>query len=537
MTRKAWARALEYTNKNAARTLPAVIDLPGQPQNDRIALLDQTETLTYRTLAIQMNRYARWAIDNRIAGETVALLMPNSCNYAAIWLGLTRAGCKVALLNTNLSPSALKHCITVAGAKYTIAIDELESVETLWPILAQNADPLDMPYPDPQDVALYIYTSGTTGLPKAVKITHRRISEWSYWFAGMIDAKPQDRLYNCLPMYHSIGGIVAIGSMLVVGGSVVIRERFSTSRFWSDVAESGCTVFQYIGELCRYLVAGPSDPNERNHQLRLAVGNGLQADVWLKFQDRFDIPHILEYYAATEGMLSLYNCEGKPGAIGRIPPYLEKFFAVKLIQVDQETGQPLRNADGFCIISATDEPGEAICPIKDRSFDGYNDVAASQSKIIHSVFVDGDRWYRTGDLMRKDASGFYFFLDRLGDTFRWKGENVSTTEVANVMRSCPGVTDAIVYGVQVSGNEGRAGMAAITTTEEFCFEGLTAHLNQHLPAYARPIFIRLCDTLDATGTFKPMKGRFAREGYIGATDPVWCYVESIEKFEQLGTWL
>ena len=383
------------------------------------------------------------------------------------------------------------------------------------------------PFPSPHDVALFIYTSGTTGLPKAAKITHRRITEWSFWFAGMTNATPSDSLYNCLPMYHSIGGIVAIGSMLVVGGCVVIRERFSASRFWDDVVKSECTIFQYIGELCRYLTLMPTKPVERQHRLRLAVGNGLQANVWRHFQDRFLIPQVLEYYAATEGVLSLYNCEGKPGSIGRIPPMLEPYFATKLIRVNQETGEPIRDAAGFCIVCDHEEPGEAVSLIReDRTFDGYNDVEASMRKILHNVFVAGDRWYRTGDLMRKDAAGFYFFVDRLGDTFRWKGENVSTTEVANVVRSCPGVLDAIVYGVEVAGNEGRAGMAAITTSGDFSFERLAGHLQHNLPAYARPLFVRLCQSLDTTGTFKLAKARFVAEGYTSVGDPIYAWQDN-----------
>jgi fatty-acyl-CoA synthase len=266
----------------------------------------------------------------------------------------------------------------------------------------------------------------------------------------------------------------------------------------------------------------PPNTIERDHKLRLAVGNGLQAGVWRTFQDRFAIPQILEYYAATEGVLSLYNCDGKPGSIGRIPPMLEPHFAIKLIQVDQETGEPVRGASSFCTVCDSDEAGEAIKLITgDRIFDGYNDAEASNRKIIQNVFVAGDRWYRTGDLLRKDTAGFYFFVDRLGDTFRWKGENVSSTDVANVVRACPGILDAIVYGVQVEGNEGRAGMAAITTTDEFAFEKLATHLKRHLPSYARPIYVRRCESLDTTGTFKLAKARFVAEGYMNASDPVW----------------
>lgn len=533
-----WVRAMEGAKKSAHLTLPGLIDELAATHGDRVALNDGRDVLTYHRLALRMNRYARWAIARGIAGKTVALLMPNRSDYVAIWLGLTRVGCTVALLNTNLPHASLAHCLAISGAEFLITPEFVAVVDTglltermvlavvKWPLDETEWDGSPLiapPSPSPDDVALYIYTSGTTGLPKAAKITHRRITEWSYWFAGMIDATPHDSLYNCLPMYHSIGGIVAVGSMLVAGGSVVIRERFSASRFWDDVVQSQCTIFQYIGELLRYLALAPTQPGEREHRLRLVVGNGLQANVWRIIQERFAIPQILEYYAATEGVLSLYNCDGKPGAIGRIPPMLEPYFAVKLLRVDQETGEPLRR-DGFCMVSECDEPGEAITLIRDgHGFDGYNDVEASRRKILRNVFADGDRWYRTGDLMRKDAAGFYYFLDRLGDTFRWKGENISTTEVANVVRCCPGVSDAIVYGVEVAGNEGRAGMAAITINGAFDFALLASHLKQHLPSYARPVFVRVCDSLDTTGTFKLAKGRFVAEGYLHTSDPIWYH--------------
>jgi fatty-acyl-CoA synthase len=501
---KRWVRALDGVKKSAHLTLPGLIEELALTHGDRIALTDGTDVLTYHHLALRMNRYARWAIKRQIVGKTVALLMPNCAEYVAI--------CAQFLITSDFI-GAVNDAGVLAISKWPLS--EMESIDGSTLIEA---------FPSPHDVALFIYTSGTTGLPKAAKITHRRVTEWSFWFAGMTNATPHDCLYNCLPLYHSIGGIVAIGSMLVAGGSVVIRERFSASRFWDDVVKSQCTIFQYIGELCRYLTMAPVNPVEQQHRLRLAVGNGLQANVWRNFQDRFAIPQILEYYAATEGVMSLYNCEGKPGSIGRIPPILEPYFATKLIRVDQETGEPVRNAAGFCVVADCDEPGEAISLIReDRSFDGYHDVEASLRKMLRSVFTADDRWYRTGDLMRKDAAGFYYFLDRLGDTYRWKGENVSTTEVANVVRSCPGVLDAIVYGVAVEDNEGRAGMAAITTTKCFSFDALTQHVEQHLPSYARPLFVRLCDSLDTTGTFKLAKSRFAAEGYLHTSDPIWWY--------------
>ena len=250
---------------------------------------------------------------------------------------------------------------------------------------------------------------------------------------------PSDRMYCCLPMYHSIGGVVAIGAALVAGASVFIRERFSASRFWDDVADRDCTLFQYIGELCRYLVAAPPHPREQAHRLRLACGNGLRRDVWEAFQSRFGIPQILEFYAATEGSFSLYNAEGKPGAIGRIPSYLAHRFPVALVKFDVDTGAPARGPDGFCVRCAPDEPGEAIGKIAAGvgRFEGYTDAEASAKKVLRNVFAEGDAWYRTGDLMRRDRAGFFYFVDRVGDTFRWKGENVSTGEVEEVIAACP----------------------------------------------------------------------------------------------------
>jgi fatty-acyl-CoA synthase len=259
-----------------------------------------------------------------------------------------------------------------------------------------------------------------------------------------MDIGPDDRMYDCLPMYHSVGGVVATGALLVRGGSVVVREKFSVSQFWDDIADWNCTLFQYIGELCRYLVNAPAHPRERAHRLRLACGNGLRADTWEKFQSRFAIPKILEFYAATEGNVSLYNVEGKIGAIGRVPPFLSHRFPLTLVKFDVVSGEPTRDAQGRAIRCATDEVGEAIGRIGHGSadaggeFEGYTGAADTERKILRDVFEAGDAWFRTGDLMRRDERGFYFFVDRVGDTFRWKGENVATSEVAAALMEFTG---------------------------------------------------------------------------------------------------
>jgi fatty-acyl-CoA synthase len=450
----------------------------------------------------------------------------------AVWLGLTRVGCVVALLNTSQTGSVLAHSLQIADVQAVVLTDDLASHLgdderprfALKDLVSGNdaSDvPIDRVFPQPDDLALLIYTSGTTGLPKATQVTHRRIVEWSYWFAGMIDAKPDDRLYNCLPMYHSVGGIVAVGSMLVAGGSVVVRERFSASRFWEDVVQTECTIFQYIGELCRYLLQCPERAAERSHRLRLAVGNGLAGTIWPPFQARFNVPQILEFYAATEGGLSLYNVEGKPGSIGRVPPFLA---GPRIVRCDTATGAIARGEDGYCIACGADEIGEAISPLsRERVFDGYTDRAASEKKLLRDVFVPGDVWYRTGDLMRRDKQGYFFFVDRLGDTFRWKGENVSTTEVEASLRQCTGIQDAVVYGVTVHGQEGRAGMAALIRSSDFQFDVFFQEIGEKLPEYARPMFVRLCDAFDITGTFKLNKVALQREGYTESSDPVWIY--------------
>ncbi len=546
---KAWVRALEKTApiaQNPTQTLPVLISSLADRFGSAPALLSHSETLTYRALAERSGRYASWAQRQGLSsGDVVCLLMPNCPEYVAIWLGITGVGAIVALLNTNLVGDSLANVINVVAPKHIIVgtalVDALAEVKSrVSPAIknwayGENSQGLmridqeiehevglngaEFRRPTLANRALYIYTSGTTGPAKAVNVSHLRLMQWSHWFAGMMDTRADDRIYNCLPMYHGVGGVTAIGAALVNGGSVMIRERFSASRFWDDIVESKCTIFQYIGELCRYLVNTTSHPRETQHRVRLACGNGLAADVWKDFERRFHIPQILEFYAATEGNFSLYNCEGKVGAIGRIPPFLRHRQSVALVKFDHETGEPVRNDSGFCLRCSANEIGEAIGQIADErtngagGFEGYTDRAATEKKILGNVFVKGDAWYRTGDLMRKDESGFFYFVDRIGDTFRWKGENVSTVEVATVVSASPSVAEAVVYGVTVPGAEGRAGMVAAVVRENFDIAAFRRRLNDELAEYARPLFLRIRGAIEATGTFKPKKSDLVRESY------------------------
>jgi fatty-acyl-CoA synthase len=330
-------------------------------------------------------------------------------------------------------------------------------------------------------------------------------------------------------MYHSVGGVLVPGAALIAGSSLVIRDKFSARNFWSDVVRWDCTIIQYIGEFCRYLLHAPESMHERAHRVRVACGNGMAGDVWERFQNRFKIPRIFEFYASTEGGMSLFNVEGERGSIGRVPPYLAHRLSPALVRLHDQTGEPLRNSDGFCIPCAQSEVGEALgqmrgdAPAAGSRFEGYTDPEATSRKILRDVFRSGDSWVRTGDLMRKDSRGFFYFVDRIGDTYRWKGENVATTEVAEAICAFPGVRHAAVYGVEVPFAEGRAGMAALVIDDDFELAALQDHLADRVPTYARPLFLRISRQLDVTGTFKYPKNEFARQGYNpGITeDPVY----------------
>jgi fatty-acyl-CoA synthase len=572
-TAQCWLRALELTAsipRNRSRILSTAIEERAGRSGEAAALLSDRERFTYRELSARANQYARWALDQGIAkGDVVGLLMTNRPEYFAIWLGITSVGGVAALLNTNLVGPSLAHCINLVGPSHLIVDAELtDSLSSAMPgltvsptIWSHGADysphqridyeieqhagealnSVERPAPTIEDKALYIFTSGTTGLPKAVNISHARVLQWSLWFSGMMGVQPEDRMYNCLPMYHSIGGVLAPGATLAGGGSIVIREKFSAGQFWNDVVRWDCTMFQYIGEFCRYLLHAAPSSRDLNHRIRLACGNGLAPDVWDDFKDRFGIPRILEFYASTEGAVSLFNAEGKRGAIGRIPPYLTHRFSPALVQFDIDKGEPVRNAAGFCIPCAANEPGEALGKLVDdpsnagNRFDGYTDKQATEKKILRNVFKAGDAWVRTGDLMRKDEKGFFYFVDRIGDTFRWKGENVATSEVSEALCAFPGVKHANVYGVAIPSTEGRAGMAALVAEPQLDLAALRRHLMNRLPPYARPLFLRLKDDIEITGTFKYSKTDLVSQGYDPAatTDTVYFDHPESQAFQRM----
>jgi fatty-acyl-CoA synthase len=512
---------------------------------NRPALTFEGKTVTYGEMDAIANRYAHWAKSlNLRRGQTVALFMPNRLEYFPIWYGLSKVGVITALINNQLSGLPLAHCLNISGAAQVIVDTEtspvFEAARTLlekpmqqWVLGQAHGDQRDLTQalkscsqlpPDRSvredmqghDTALYIFTSGTTGLPKAARITHVRAQLYMRGFAGATGATENDRVYVTLPLYHATGGLCGLGAALLNGGSAVIKRKFSATQFWSDVVEENCTMFVYIGELCRYLVNHPQSEDESRHKIRLAFGNGLRPDVWADMKSRFRIPEILEFYGSTEGNVSMFNFDGRVGAIGRTPKWLRNRFNIRLIQFDVETEEPVRGLNGLCIEAGPGQIGECVGHIGGDArseYSGYVDKADSAKKVLHDVFEKGDAWFATGDLMKTDIDGYFYFVDRVGDTFRWKGENVSTGEVAERLQAAPGVAEANVYGVTVEGADGRAGMAGLVVTPGFDIAALAEHLGRELPPYAQPVFIRILPAIETTGTFKYRKMDLVADGF------------------------
>jgi fatty-acyl-CoA synthase len=530
-----------YSARLVCDDLEAAVDA----WRERRAITLGHRTISYGELDEIANRYAHWALEYGIRrGETVVLYAPNRIDYLAIWYGLSKVGVATALINNNLTGVQLAHCVEIAAAGHAIVDAEtapgLQAIQqdlsramVIWTLGEAEGELRDLTTalkscsqlrPDratreglkAKETALFIYTSGTTGLPKAAKISHMRAQLYMRGFAGSTNAGKDDRVYVTLPLYHATGGLCATGAALLNGGSLVLRQHFSASQFWSDVNGEGCTMFVYIGELCRYLVNQPEQPGEQTHRLRLAFGNGLRAEIWETVKTRFRIPEILEFYGSTEGNVSLFNLDGQLGAIGRIPGYARAWFNVRVARFDVESGGVVRGANGRGIEVRPGEIGEClgeIHPGARTDYTGYVDKKASDSKILRDVFKSGDAWFATGDLMRQDAAGYFYFVDRIGDTFRWKGENVSTSEVEEALAVMPGVNEASVYGVKVGELEGRAGMASLVVGPAFDITGLAAKVDAALPAFARPVFVRLRPELAVTGTFKHRKIDMVADGF------------------------
>jgi fatty-acyl-CoA synthase len=558
-------RRMRHVKPDSPVTIVDIVEGFARSKPDNIAILYQDRSITYRALDEGAARYARWAQGQGVKrGDAVALLMENRPEYLFAWLGLAKLGAVTALINTNLRGAPLAHTISIASTRHIVVGAELSeayaeaalllsAAPSLWITDENGGGNLDAvlaaqsPAPvDPsvragllcKDKAFYIFTSGTTGLPKAANISHLRALFMMYGFAGGLNSTERDRMYCVLPLYHSSGGICAVGVAFAAGGTLVLRRKFSVHEFWDDCYRYKTTFFIYIGEMCRYLLNAPERPHERDHAIRAITGNGLRPEIWPAFQKRFAIPKIIEFYGATEGNVSMLNYDGKVGAVGRVPSYMRKFFSARIVRFDIEHEMPVRNAEGFCVECADGEVGEAIGEITGEpghNFEGYNSTSDTQKKILRDVFKKGDAWFRTGDLMRKDDLGYFYFVDRIGDTFRWKGENVATSEVSEALSVVPGILEANVYGVSVPGMDGRAGMAALVVDAQFDLQGLAEKLTASLPAYARPIFLRLLPSIETTGTFKQRKVELVKEGFDpGAiSDELYWLNPATYKYEPL----
>ncbi len=505
---------------------------------------------TYREINALANRVAHWALAHDLGrGSVVGLLMENRPEYLATWLGLAKVGAVTALLNTHLRGEALAHSLRAADCRLVLVGTECEEA---WQSLGEHPPDIDLvQVRDPDrpgaaaipgarsldieiadadtgnpprgvrealrgsDPLFYIYTSGTTGLPKAARLSHSRFMGGGI-YAALAGMNRHDVLYCPLPLYHTSGGVMCVNAVMRQGATLALGRHFSAHHFWDEVAHHRATAFQYIGELCRYLVNQPPHPLERSHRLRFAVGNGLRPDVWPTFQQRFGIGQIVEFYGATESNAAMVNLQGRVGSVGKPFPGMK----IALVRYDTDRDEVVRGADGRCLPCGSGEPGELLGHIAEgRSaagrFEGYTSREATEKKILRDVFEEGDAWFRTGDLLRSDDEGFYYFVDRIGDTFRWKGENVSTQEVAGAVTAQPGIHLCAVYGVEVPGADGRAGMAAVTLEPGHRLDGeaLYRGLESALPAYARPAFVRIQQEPELTGTFKLRKVELQQQGY------------------------
>jgi fatty-acyl-CoA synthase len=528
------------------------IEARARDRRDHPFVRFEDRVVTYGEHDAATNRVAHFGRERGLAqGEVVALLMENRPEYLQVWGGLAKLGVTSALLNTNLQGRGLAHAIAAAGTQRLVVgsecLDRLATLEErpddleVW-VLRDPAHPGDLPEgaldldralaesssarPPASfragarcgDDLFYIYTSGTTGLPKAARFSHLKFMATGA-ASQLAGFGPKDTMYCALPLYHSAGGAMCVSAVLSTGGTLALRRKFSASGFWDDVRRFEATAFQYIGEFCRYLLNQPPSPRDGEHRLRYAIGNGLRPDIWESFRDRFRIPQIVEFYGATEGNIAMVNLEDKVGSIGKMPPAL--VAEGRIIRYDVASDSHARDAEGRCIECGVGEPGELIGKLPARAgdtrgrFEGYTSKEATERKILRDVFETGDAWFRTGDLLRKDAEGYFYFVDRIGDTFRWKGENVSTQEVAEALLAFPGMEMANVFGVEVPGADGRAGMAALVAAEPAKFDGRAffEFATERLPGYAAPIFVRLQGEADITGTFKLRKVELAKEGF------------------------
>ena len=497
----------------------------------------ENETLTYRQANEAVNSYAAVLAARGVGrGDVVGIMLKNSPRAVLLMLAVVKLGAIAGMLNYNQRGKVLAHSVDLLDARMLIGQDELlKAVEESGAEVtdAISVDELqrlaaDAPTENPavtssvlaKDKAFYIFTSGTTGMPKASVMTHYRWLRALAGFGGIgMRLNSNDTLYCCLPLYHNNALTIAVSSVLNSGATLALGKSFSASRFWDEVIRYGATAFIYIGEICGYLLNQPEKPTDRQHKVRVIAGNGLRPAIWDQFTSRFGIDRVCEFYAASEGNTAFVNILNMPKTAGVCPT------PVAFVEYDSETGEPLRDDKGRVRKVPGGEPGLLLSKVSNfQPFDGYTDRQASEKKLVRNAFRDGDVWFNTGDLMRSQGFGHAAFTDRLGDTFRWKGENVATTQVEAAVAHDPNVEECTVFGVEVPGAGGRAGMAAIQLKEGTDFDGkaLAKAVYEHLPGYAVPLFVRVVESLEYTSTFKSKKVDLREQGYgPDVDDPIY----------------
>ncbi|KAH7044111.1 hypothetical protein BKA57DRAFT_494918 [Linnemannia elongata] len=578
-----------------------------------VALIFEDHSYTWRDLELASNRMAHWYTARGIGPkDRVAMFMSNSPFFVISWLALLKIKAVAAFINNQIVGPVLLHSLKTAnsdllvfdyelrgaleesildirelGYKTIVTVTPKDQVLTRFDEYLKGPEERFFDFMEWQqcsaegfsrasredvvigDAVALIYTSGTTGFPKAAVMDHGRctlaISVWT----GICSITEKDRTYDCLPLYHSAGAIIGIGQSWISGSSVVLARKFSTTGFWKDVREHDVTLIQYIGELCRYLVNTPEDPElDKAHKVRLMFGNGLRPDIWRKFQERFGVTTVFESYTMSEATSALFNLtsgEDGAGAVGFRGPLVRAFQGgLRIVKVDLDTEELIKDKNGYCIECAPGETGELITladskKMENRFVGYYNQPKLSQAKLIQNAFVQGDQYMRTGDLLYRTKDNFWYFADRAGDTFRWKGENVSTAEVADTLGHVEGIASCTVYGVTVPGQDGRAGMVAVVLKDSYWEEDknvsvpafappveqvsdtaevgastvpgtvpqklnekaleefmdrLAKYASKRLPSYAIPRFVRICESeLEITGTFKNKKVELKKEGF------------------------
>ncbi|KAF1956310.1 long-chain fatty acid transporter-like protein [Byssothecium circinans] len=512
-------------------------------------LIFEGQQWTYGQFLDALTRAGNWLIDELGVqpGEIVALNGGNSPEYLVLWFAIDAVGAIASFVNWNLTGDGLIHCIKLCDTRYLLTDSDIRG--NVEPVRSQLEDlNCTIKYYDPsfvsslsnttripdsrrsgitvQSIRNLMYTSGTTGMPKAVIGSTGRELLGSRMVAQYLDLKPSTRMYTCMPLYHGSGHGLCVTSCTYAGSTIVLGRKFSHRTFWPEVATGKADIIQYVGELCRYLLNGPPNEYERKHRATTAWGNGMRPDVWERFRERFNIPTIIELYAGTDGMGPMFNRNNGPftahavGLRGLIWNWRFGNDEVR-VKMDVDTEDIMRDRNGWAVKCGVDEPGQVLHRLTPETVAAapsyYKNEKATQGRLIRDVFQKGDIWFKSGDMMRQDGDGRVFFVDRLGDTFRWKSENVSTNEVADMLGKFPQIAETNVYGVAVPGYDGRAGAASIVmadgvTEANFNFRGLAEHARAVLPGYAVPLFLRVTLALEYTGTMKVQKGRLKSEG-------------------------